>query len=136
LGPMLVLAHHVSITSGGTVAWETLMLLGAPAAIGLVVMRIWRVAGIIGRETAGDGSLIGPIPPTCEGCGYDLSHHSLDERCPECALAVADSLSPRRRPGCAWEPRRAEAAGRVNPGLADWVAASLEVLLKPGAFYA
>ena len=36
--------------------------------------------------------------PRCENCGYSLVSLSLEGRCPECGVAVAESLPERRRP--------------------------------------
>lgn len=44
-------------------------------------------------------------PPTCEGCGYDLSMTAMDRNCPECGLAVSASLGKTVRPGSPWQNR-------------------------------
>jgi hypothetical protein len=38
------------------------------------------------------------LPPTCESCGYNLSHISDSGRCPECGTSTESSLAPNRRP--------------------------------------
>jgi hypothetical protein len=40
-----------------------------------------------------------PVSPTCEGCGYNLTHTSSDERCTECGRPVSESLGEHVRPG-------------------------------------
>jgi hypothetical protein len=69
-----------------------------------------------------------PRPPMCEHCGYNLSTIALDSRCPECGVAVADSLSPDSRPGTAWEHRRTVGRGRA------YLACAGDTLLRPVAF--
>ncbi len=67
-------------------------------------------------------------PPRCEGCGYDLTHRPDSGRCPECAYALDDSLTPdRKRTGCRWENRR---------GLRAWWATTFAVLWGANRFYA
>jgi len=68
------------------------------------------------------------LPPRCEGCGYDLSHQPSDARCPECSFPVADSVSPRRRPGCRWERSKRRA-------LREWFQTVQMVVLLPREFY-
>ncbi len=50
---------------------------------------------------------IAPIdrPPVCEHCGYNLTAATPESRCPECGIAVAESLSSDVRPGAPWEQR-------------------------------
>lgn len=43
-------------------------------------------------------------PPLCETCGYNLSHHELSARCPECARPVAASIGPLVRTSVRWLP--------------------------------
>lgn len=68
-----------------------------------------------------------PPAPCCEGCGYDLSVLPGGDRCPECGLALAASLTPgnlRRR--SLWAQR---------PGLGSWFETSVTVVVRPQAFY-
>ncbi len=44
-------------------------------------------------------------PPLCEYCGYNLTAATPESRCPECGIAVAESLSSDVRPGAPWEQR-------------------------------
>ncbi|MBN1489572.1 MAG: hypothetical protein JXA69_06605 [Phycisphaerae bacterium] len=68
-----------------------------------------------------------PLPPRCEGCGYDLTHVAADGRCTECGLDVASSLTPDlRRPGCPWED---------EPDPLAWLRTSYAVIVSPATFY-
>jgi len=42
--------------------------------------------------------------PLCESCGYNLSHHEMSGRCPECGRPVAQSLAEGRRSPVRWGP--------------------------------
>ncbi|MCH7719770.1 MAG: hypothetical protein IH988_02100 [Planctomycetes bacterium] len=67
------------------------------------------------------------LPPTCEGCGYDLTHQPDDQRCPECGRSTRDSLDPNaRRSDSTWER-----AG----GIQGWIREFLGVLFRPAQFY-
>jgi len=99
--PMIVVGVFAS--AGGLIYWLTRAALGAPMP-----------------------NVQPELPPRCEGCGYDLTHVPADGRCPECAASAADSLTPGRRPGAAWQ-RHSEAR--------EWIETTLTLLFKPGAFY-
>ena len=45
-------------------------------------------------------------PPLCDRCGYNLTGTQSDATCPECGMAVIDSLGPDVRPGPVWQRRR------------------------------
>jgi len=66
-------------------------------------------------------------PPTCEGCGYDLSYRPESGRCTECGGPIDVSLDPGvRRVGIAWEK-----AG----GVRGWIRGNTEVIWRPRSFY-
>lgn len=145
-----------TVASGVGVLWALVFLLGgyvvftdnymdrvaasnqfgaAPELVApLVVMlpaAVWLLLHWIGRACR---AARGPehtifIPPTCEGCGYDLTHRPADGRCPECALPVDTSLTPGRlRPGADWENDSDAGIG--------WSRSSYAVLFHPARFYA
>jgi len=49
-----------------------------------------------------DGPAFAPREPRCDDCGYPIVHLPLDTRCPECGLAVSDSLPGGRRQPTDW----------------------------------
>ncbi len=44
--------------------------------------------------------------PLCEQCGYNLTGSAMDRNCPECGLAVRDSLGDHVRQGLPWQHNR------------------------------
>jgi len=68
-------------------------------------------------------------PPICESCGYNLSHTPADSRCPECGVAVRESIGPGLRQANAWE----HAQGL--PPLSALVRCSLGAAIGPGRFF-
>ncbi len=66
------------------------------------------------------------FPPRCESCGYDLTSLSMEGRCPECGLVVAESLSPGRRPGSVWQ---------VESGMLRGARAVIRCIATPRDFY-
>ena len=48
-------------------------------------------------------------PPLCEACGYNLSHHDISARCPECGRPVVQSLGDGLRSIVPWGPYRSKA---------------------------
>lgn len=106
----------------GPPPWALVLMPGIPAC-GLV-MASWTRRAIDGAT-----STISPIekPPTCEGCGYDLSHRPTDGICPECGLSLDDSLLPqKRRPGIAWERQE---------GIDGWWKIVAEIVAAPRRIY-
>ena len=104
-------------------------LVGTMVPFNTVVSRVCLTLVWVGVAVRGTRRAAPPIelPPRCEECGYDLRHQPDDGRCPECGLAVAESLTPNlRRTGCAWENRR-------NP--IAWLASSWEALIRPRRFH-
>ena len=59
-------------------------------------------------------------PPLCDRCGYNLTGTKSDASCPECGMAVADSLGSDARPGTAWQRRKQ--VGRVAAYMATLIA--------------
>lgn len=101
----------------------------AGAALLLVLSAAWLYVACVARAIR----LATPAPDEvrrglrCEGCGYDLTHAR--ERCPECDLRVAESLTAgARRPGWNWE--------RAPDSCAVWLATTWRVLVRPREFYA
>lgn len=64
----------------------------------------------------------------CERCGYDIGGLEADGACPECGLAIVESL-PSRRVGSAWQRR--------GPGVRDaaraWARTFVDVVRRPGS---
>jgi len=100
IGALIVEANWVGGLSarGAPFVLAAAVALGAPSGVSFVLERIGRVVSAIGEVPY-------PLdlPPTCEGCGYDLSHQPADARCPECGDSIGTSLDPARRPGSKWE---------------------------------
>lgn len=99
------------------------LLLAAAAA--LAALLVWLRCAVRGVEP---DAAPADLPPRCERCGYDLTHRPAGGRCPECGLHVDVSLLPGlRRPDSAWSHAK-------TPG--TWWTTVVEVLLRPGRFYA
>jgi hypothetical protein len=111
---MIGLLMNVPSEMPGAVLWT-------PLAV-LLILHLCAAA-----RGAGSTAPAVPLPPRCEGCGYDLTHRPA-ERCSECGANVAESLSPLRRGQSDWD--RGERTWRA------WLGASWSALLSPGRFYA
>lgn len=58
-----------------------------------------------------DGPAFAPREPRCDDCGYLIIGLPLDKRCPECGLAVRESLPGGRRQPTAWQQHELRLAG-------------------------
>lgn len=65
-------------------------------------------------------------PPTCQGCGYNLTGSAAEGLCPECGESVQASLGPEGRPGVRWE-RRGDLTRRQA-----WWQTSWQAIRQPG----
>jgi hypothetical protein len=93
-------------------------------SVGLCILILWLRRAVRGIEPAGPGV---PLPPRCEGCGYDLTHRPESGRCSECGLRLDVSLvEDRSRPGSKWAQWKTAS---------NWLTTAREVLFRPGAFY-
>lgn len=68
-------------------------------------------------------------PPLCEACGYNLSHHDVSARCPECGRPVAMSVGPDVRRPVSWIPF---GTGSPRTGV---VRATIGAWLRPERFF-
>ena len=107
-----------------------------PTAVPLMIILpigCWMIVIWVSRAVHGVEPVAAPeIPPTCEGCGYDLTLRTLDDVCPECGLSVAISVGPHpRRRGVRWERDTRGAAKQVL----NWLHTSRQVMFHPRAFY-
>lgn len=100
----------------------TLMLIGAPAALWIVIFRLERIAARWRERFTLEAH-----PPICEGCGYDLTAPSSEGRCPECGLAVARSIGETARSGVEWQ------RSAFSFGL--WLRTTLQIVWSPSVFY-
>ncbi len=75
-----------------------LIILGSAAGL-------WTVLTLM--RGAGAPRTAPPIPrdPTCDACGYNLTGMAIEARCPECGMAVVESLGDGARPGTDWQRR-------------------------------
>lgn len=125
-GALFVLTLHVvfrAIAIGSGVDWRLAMI---PALVpGSACWMVWWINRAVRAVRP-------PVPeressPSCEGCGYDLTHQPASGRCSECDYSLDDSLAPgRKRSGSAWERR---------PGIASWCRTSVDTLLHAERFY-
>ncbi|MGD8453739.1 MAG: hypothetical protein PVJ57_18145 [Phycisphaerae bacterium] len=92
---------------------------------GMLICTLWWVdRAVLAMADAVPGPL---LPPRCEGCGYDLTYRPESGRCPECGLVFVESLvESLHRPGSAWSQERS---------VRGWLRTTLDVLLRPTAFY-
>lgn len=106
----------------GPPPWALVIMPGIPA--GGLVLAAWTRRAIDGAT-----GVTYPFekPPTCEGCGYDLTHRPVDGLCPECGLSLDDSLLPeKRRPGTSWERQ---------DGINGWWKTVTAIVIAPKRFY-
>lgn len=68
-----------------------------------------------------DGPAFAPREPTCDDCGYTLFSLAVQGRCPECGLAVRDSLPGGRRRLTAWQESELSRRGFVDLLRMQWV---------------
>ncbi|MEK6797411.1 MAG: hypothetical protein AABZ12_00440 [Planctomycetota bacterium] len=83
-----------------------------PAVAAMIAWILWALLRAIGAERT-----VPPIvrPPMCLECGYNLHTIPMESRCPECGLAVLDSLGPDAHPGTDWQQRSA-----LGSSIASW----------------
>lgn len=79
-------AHH---RIGRTSYYEPEFLVLWGVAISAILLILWFARAL--AATVPEPPATNP-PPLCEGCGYDLRHQPESGRCPECGLAIAESL--------------------------------------------
>ena len=99
------------------------MIIVALTAAGMWL--VWAMLRAVGAERRTP-----PVarPPTCEGCGYNLTGAAFEGRCAECGEAVAASLGPDVRRGTAWDRR-----GEVG-ALAAWWYCTVYPITQPNWF--
>ena len=68
-------------------------------------------------------------PPRCEACGYNLSHHDISARCPECGRPVVQSLGDGLRSIVPWGPY-----GSTARRTGFW-RATLDAWFRPETFF-
>ena len=71
------------------------------AFVTAVVWYVWALLRAMTTRLLADED---PSPPLCDACGYNLSHHEMSARCPECGRAVALSLGGEVRSPVGWGP--------------------------------
>ena len=125
IGVLILVANREDRLGSRGVPFELVMAvwMGTPVGVTFLLERIGRAVSAVAERP-----LPFDLPPTCESCGYDLSHQPDDARCPECGVRVGHSLSPDRRPGVDWE----------RPGRSSfqtWVETSWSVVTEPRVFY-
>lgn len=79
---------------------------GAMLAYGFFALSLWWLWALL--RALGTPRRVAVIarPPMCDACGYNLTGTPIDSRCPECGLAVMESVGPAARAGTDWERRR------------------------------
>lgn len=85
-----------------------------PATIAVgAVGAAWWLAGLLAAVGTRRVVRASERSPLCLQCGYDLSHMSMESRCPECGQPVIESLGPLAQGGAEWERRHAVGAWRA-----------------------
>lgn len=94
----------------------------------VLLLRMWFVGAhcYVGPP---DGPAFAPREPLCDACGYAIVHLPLETRCPECGLAVRESLSGGRRQATPWVERRWRPSGLLWLLRLQW-----RILRRPGFF--
>ena len=72
-------------------------------AVAIGLLGCWALGVLLRAATTGQEETAPSRPPICEVCGYNLSHHSPDSRCPECGTPVCESVQPGLRQPNDWE---------------------------------
>lgn len=67
-----------------------------------------------------DGPAFSPREPHCDGCGYLIIGLQIKSRCPECGLAVADSLPGGRRSDTPWQRHQFKPRGFLELVRMQW----------------
>ena len=100
----------------------TIMLLGE---LGILAIVVWtqHACWVAGRGVRPSV----PRSPTCEQCGYDLSHQPREGRCPECGQNVGHSVdAPQRQVAASWTGA---------PNTAARIETIAKLVVEPVAFY-
>ncbi len=94
----------------------------------ILLLRMWFVGAhrYVGPP---DGPAFAPREPLCDDCGYAIVHLPLETRCPECGLAVRESLPGGRRQATPWVERRWRPSGLIWLLRLQW-----QILRRPGFF--
>ncbi len=103
--------------------WQPAICVGSAGVAGLWML--WAFLRFVGAWRPSSAE---PRPPTCEWCGYNLTHVPTDGRCSECGKPAEASLGEHIRTGPAWTRRRS--GGR----LAAWWDTLWCVMIAPGEF--
>lgn len=103
---------------------ELIYVYGVLTGLWLLILWMSRAAHALRMPPPAD-----PLPPRCEGCGYDLTHRPEGGVCSECGLSVAESLdATSRRRGWSWEAANSEP-------VVCWCEAQIMALHAPKRFY-
>ncbi|MHC4063012.1 MAG: hypothetical protein ACYSUI_00710 [Planctomycetota bacterium] len=73
-------------------------------AIAFAAAAIWYLWALLRAMTTQPPHVATSRPPLCEVCGYNLSHHDMSARCPECGRPVVLSLGDDVRSVVPWGP--------------------------------
>jgi len=94
----------------------------------ILLLRMWFVGAhrYVGPP---DGPAFAPRQPLCDACGYPIVHLPLETRCPECGLAVRESLPGGRRQATPWVERRWQPSGFLWLLRLQW-----QILRRPAFF--
>lgn len=90
---------------------------------------VWYLWALLRAMTTPLGEAETPHPPLCEACGYNLSHHEISARCPECGRPVEASLGPDVRSPAGWGRFRK----RYRP--TTFVQATVDAWFRPRLFF-
>jgi len=74
-------------------------------AWGFYILSLWWLWALLRALRTPRQVAVIPRPPVCDACGYNLTGTPMDSRCPECGLAVIESLGPAARAGTDWDRR-------------------------------
>jgi len=104
----------------GTMGW---ILVPVAAILMLAVTALFFRALVVGAHRQGRQvaePAVSAQTARCEDCGYLLRGLSTETKCPECGLAVGESLEGGRRKTNAWQQRERESRGFVELIYMQW----------------
>ena len=96
-----------------------LTMLAATAATAIVILRAI-LTGACRYVGPPDGPAFAARQPRCDECGYHIFGLPVSSNCPECGLAIRESLPPGRRLSTRWQENQLKIRGFVELLCLQW----------------